>query len=203
MVQHGRTVPVEIFKTTNRGWGRSRPTTEFLCVYAELYQGLRCRVELKKGQFVDTYRGEILTHEEAECRGRNRPVGQDNYLFDLDRWEDESEGYTCDGMYMGGPTRFINHSCDPNCRIMTVSYNHADINIYDLAFFATEPIPAGTELTFDYGEGTTVNREDDQDDRGGPAVVTDTMAEEMAKEKGYPPTRCLCGARDCRRYFFT
>ena len=69
-----------------------------------------------------------------------------------DKWSEE-EGdskYVCDGLHLEGPTRFINHSCEPNCAIYTVSYNHADTNIYDLAFFATEPIIAGTELTFNY-----------------------------------------------------
>ena len=120
----------------------------------------------------------------------------------MDRWEDESEGYVCDGMFMGGPTRFINHSCDPNCRQMTVSYNHADINIYDLAFFATERIPAGTELTFDYS--ASVDEIDDADeDVEQSRVITEKKADELEKKKGYPPSRCLCGADNCRGYFFT
>lgn len=112
--------------------------------------------------------------------------------MDLDKWREEEGGsrYVCDGMYMGGPTRFINHSCDPNCAIYTVSYNHADINIYDLAFFATEAIPAGTELTFDYLS--------DQDQ----SVITDERADEIESEKGYRPAKCLCGTEICRGYFF-
>lgn len=100
---------------------------------------------------------------------------------------------------MGGPSRFINHSCDPNCRIMTVSYNHADINIYDLAFFTNQAITAGTELTFDYGVDLTDNLDDEDEE---PRIITDEEADERERIKGYRPAKCLCGAEDCRRYFF-
>ena len=98
--------------------------------------------------------------------------------------------YVCDGMYVGGPTRFMNHSCDPNCRLFTVSYNHSDDHLYDLAFFALEAIPAGTELTFDYK---------DEDDR---SIITHEQALEVQKRDGYMPQKCLCGTAECRQYFF-
>ncbi|CAD6566219.1 MAG: hypothetical protein ASARMPRED_008612 [Alectoria sarmentosa] len=175
VVQHGRKVGLEIFKTTNRGWG------------------LRCTQDLKKGQFIDTYRGEIISHDEANRRGETRTQDQEIYLMGLDKWTEENGGsqYVCDGMHLGGPTRFINHSCDPNCAIYTVSYNHADTNIYDLAFFATEPISAGTELTFNYMD----------DDKT--YVITEEKADEMQRENGYRPTKCRCGSKHCRGYFFT
>ncbi len=198
---------------------------------------MRCPTDLLRGQFVDTYRGEVITDEEAERREKNRTVNDNNYLMDLDKHTpsrllspeevemvvtpnefkeikdrvengmyeittDEDTGaplwlnplykppYVSDGMNHGGPSRFMNHSCEPNCRLFTASYNHADTKIYDIAFFAAEAIPAGTELTFDYK---------DEDDRG---VITDERAEEIFKEHGYHPTRCLCGSKECRGYFF-
>lgn len=93
-------------------------------------------------------------------------------------------------MHIGGPTRFINNSCDPNCRMFTVSYNHADISVYDLALFALETIPAGTELTFDYN---------DEEERG---AITEEMADEIEAKRGYRPQKCLCGTKACRGYFF-
>ena len=156
--------------------------------------GLRCTQNLKKGQFIDTYRGEIITHEEANRRGEIRPPDQkDIYYMNLDKFSEDHGGskYVCDGMHLGGPTRFINHSCDPNCAIYTVSYNHADHNIYDLAFFATEAITAGTELTFNYAD-------DDRTD-----IITEEQADEMEKENGYRPVKCECGSSRCRGYFFT
>ncbi|KAL8831050.1 MAG: hypothetical protein Q9191_001096 [Dirinaria sp. TL-2023a] len=175
VVQWGRKVPLEIFKTTNRGWG------------------LRCPKALQKGQFIDTYRGEIITNEESDRRGFARQENEDNYLFGLDKFCEAGEQeptYVIDGMHMGAPTRFINHCCQPNCAIYTVSYNHNDKNMYELAFFAMRDIPALDELTFDYKDNDET------------FVITDAMADEMEKENGERPTKCLCGAQECRGYFF-
>jgi len=50
-VQHGRKVPLEIFKTSDkRGFG------------------LRCLEDLREGQFIDTYLGEIIADAEAKRR---------------------------------------------------------------------------------------------------------------------------------------
>ena len=40
--------------------------------------------------------------------------------------------YVTDGMKHGIPSRFMNHSREPNCRIFTISKNHADTRIYDI-----------------------------------------------------------------------
>ncbi|KAI4089237.1 MAG: hypothetical protein LQ344_005532 [Seirophora lacunosa] len=217
-VQHGRRVELEIFKTQNRGWG------------------LRCPVDLRKGDFIDTYRGEIITAKEANERGDKRSADEENYFMNFDKFTEPQiitkaefmenfpdkvewhakkvrdddwditysrDGeemwrnpdyvdylYVCDGMHIGGPTRFMNHSCDPNCRLFTVSYNHSDENLYELAFFTLDAIPAGTELTFDYK---------DEDDR---SIITDDQALEVKRRDGYMPQKCLCGTPLCRRYFF-
>lgn len=172
--------------------GVSQSSDTFSEPNANVDVGLRCMQDLKKGQFIDTYRGEIITNDEANKRGGKRTVDEEIYLMDLDKWTEEEGAaqYVCDGMHVGGPTRFINHSCDPNCAIYTVSYNHADNSIYELAFFATEAIPKGTELTFDY-----VSEEDH-------TPITEKRANELEKEKGYRPAKCLCGAATCRGYFF-
>ncbi|KAL9594678.1 MAG: hypothetical protein Q9219_006898, partial [cf. Caloplaca sp. 3 TL-2023] len=204
-VQHGRQIPLEIFKTANRGWG------------------LRCPIPLRKGSFIDTYRGEIITTAEAISRGNSRTADEGNYFMNFDKftepeaipkstfltdhpthlswhaakvaagdWEPyiSKDGqemylnpaytpylYVCDGMHIGGPTRFMNHSCEPNCRLFTVSYNHSDPNLYDLAFFTTEEISAGEELTFDYK---------DEDDR---SIITHEQALEVEKRDGYMPQK--------------
>ncbi|KAI9677262.1 MAG: hypothetical protein M1829_002604 [Trizodia sp. TS-e1964] len=174
VVQWGRQVPLEIFKTTNRGWG------------------LRALADLRKGEFVDVYKGEIIPLEEADKRAK-QATGKDIYLYSLDKFcEDNWEmckdrQYVVDGEFYAGPTRFINHSCAPNLRQFTVSYNHADPCIYDLAFFALEPIKAGTELTFDYLD------KDETDD--------ETKGEEEETE-GKKRIKCLCGAARCRKWLW-
>ncbi|KAG9818663.1 SET domain-containing protein, partial [Aureobasidium melanogenum] len=50
LVQKGRKVPLEIFKTRGRGFG------------------LRCPIDLKRGQYIDRYLGELITDGEADAR---------------------------------------------------------------------------------------------------------------------------------------
>jgi histone-lysine N-methyltransferase SUV39H len=169
-VQFGRTVELEIFKTASRrGWG------------------LRCKSKLWEGQFVDTYRGEIITDAEATRREEAaQSKTKASYLYSLDKFA-ETEGleqdeiYVVDGEFMGGPTKFMNHSCEPNCRQYTVSYNKHDCRVYDIAFFACQDIEAGEELTFDY-----LDKEEgeEMDDPGEDAVP------------------CLCGASKCRKWLW-
>ncbi|KAI5207352.1 SET domain-containing protein [Aureobasidium subglaciale] len=174
LVQKGRKIPLEVFRTSRRGFG------------------LRCPVNLRRGQFIDRYLGELITDAEADARESSSGPDKASYLFWLDKFAND-DGHpsslptnTCfvaDGEKMGGPTRFINHSCDPNCRLFTVSYNKYERRIYDLAFFALDDIPAGTELTFDYmdpEEGEAGQATKEVIDEGG--VVVD----------------CLCGAKNCR-----
>lgn len=172
-VQFGRTVQVEIFKTPSiRGWG------------------LRCKEDLHKGQFIDTYRGEVITDAEATRREEASSKAKASYLYSLDKFA-ESEGleqkdiYVVDGEFMGGPTKFINHSCEPNCRQYTVSYNKYDCKVYDIAFFASRFIPAGEELTFDYLDKDENDDDAEMDNPGEDAIP------------------CLCGARKCRKWLWT
>ena len=124
--------------------------------------------------------------------------GKESFLFNLDKFQGEPSDanyiasedlYVVDGQFMGGPTRFINHSCDPNLRQFTVSSFRGDEKVYDLAFFALEDIPAGTELTFDY-----LDKDDEK--------VTHENVEAMEKDKGKSVTRCLCGSKNCRKYLW-
>lgn len=171
-VQFGRTIELEIFRTASgRGWG------------------LRCRQDLLEGQFVDTYRGEVITDAEATRREESSSKAKSSYLYSLDKFQeseglDDSEIYVVDGEFMGGPTKFMNHSCEPNCRQYTVSYNKHDFRIYDIAFFACRDIPAGEELTFDY-----LDKEEDDEDE--------------IQEVSPDAIPCLCGTRKCRRWLWT
>ena len=110
------------------------------------------------------------------ARGENAP----SYIYDLDWWKGNYDPYHIDSLNFGTPTRFCNHSCDPNCRTFTVMQNRNDKKVYFLAFFASRDIPAGTELTIDYNP-------------------------QLAGEKPQPPrpgesdvVRCHCGTKKCR-----
>ncbi|KAJ9630576.1 hypothetical protein H2203_001099 [Taxawa tesnikishii (nom. ined.)] len=154
------------------------------------------RDDLRRGQFIDTYIGEIIVATEADLRERNAPFDKASYMFSLDKFAEEqgidgSDCYVVDGEFMGGPTRFINHSCDPNCGIYTVSYDKYDEKIYELAFFAMEDVPKGTELTFDYMDA------DDEEEEG---QRDDTHTAEDAHSGRKVP--CNCGTSRCRKYLW-
>lgn len=89
-----------------------------------------------------------------------------------------------DGEFLSGPTRFINHSCEPNLRIFARVGDHADKHIHDLALFAIREIAAGEELTFDYVDGVTED------------------GAEMERGNGAHMTKCLCGSRKCRGFLW-
>lgn len=173
VVERGRTVPLQIFRTDDgRGWG------------------VRSIIDIKCGQFVDTYVGEVITSKEADRR-RNKSTNarkKDIYLFALDKFIDENSPdprlvgppLEVDGQYMSGPSRFINHSCNPSMRIFARVGDHADKHVHDLALFATRDIPKGEELTFDYVDGIDMR--------------------DASKTEGH--TKCLCGSENCRGWLW-
>lgn len=139
---------------------------------------------IHQGQFIDLYLGEVITKAEADER-ENLTDGShtQSYLFSLDWYvkdddDEEKNMKVIDGRKFGSATRFMNHSCNPNCKIIPVcTTNHADEYLYHLAFFAYRDISPGTELTFDYNQGeknTTPQKID-------PEAVP-----------------CLCGESKCR-----
>lgn len=140
--------------------------------------------------------GEIITSAEAQRRRVESDVAarKDVYLFALDKFSDEHSmdprlagpPFEVDGEFKSGPTRFLNHSCDPNLRSFAKVGDHADKHIHDLALFAIRRIPAGEELTFDYVDGTD----------------TDTVIDSTDPSKRHEMTRCLCGSEDCRGFLW-
>lgn len=155
--------------------------------------GVRCAEVIKKGQFVDCYIGEVIMPEEADRRreASDRASRKDIYLFALDKFSDPKSNdprltrrpLEVDGEFMSGPTRFINHSCDPNLRIFARVGDHADKHLHDLALFAVKDIQKGEELTFDYVDGVADDNESDNLD-------TETME------------KCLCGSAKCRKFLW-
>lgn len=160
---------------------------------ADVLLGVRSPVPIKKGQFVDRYLGEVITSTEADRRRSAAAISQrkDIYLFALDKFTDPDSldprlmgpPLEIDGEFMAGPTRFVNHSCDPNMRIFARVGDHADKHLHDLALFAIKDIPKGEELTFDYVGGVAHEGEE-----------LDGDVEDM--------TRCLCGSKHCRKFLW-
>ncbi|KAI5370234.1 Putative SET domain-containing protein [Septoria linicola] len=185
LVQNGRKVPLVIFNTgADQGWG------------------VKCDEDLIQGEFIDVYLGEVITDEETTRREKSSEATKDkaSYLFSLDKFAgdrdptngnrplDNDDCYVVDGQYMGNVTRFMNHSCEPNVRQYTVSYNKHDLKLYNLAFFAYVDIPAGTELCFDYAEKDEVELD----------VAIARREHALADPDNKDKPRCRCGASKCR-----
>lgn len=121
-------------------------------------------------------------------RSSTAAKGKDSYLFTLDKFSDdlpEDEApYEIDGEFVGGPSRFINHSCDPNCAVYAVCKDKNNLFQYDLAFFALRYIPPGEELTFDYLASSGELTEDEEPPSGS---------------QKDPPIPCLCDSKNCRK----
>lgn len=185
LVQKGRKVPLVIFKTPNRGWG------------------VKCDEDLIAGEFIDTYLGEVITDEECSRREDASSKAKASYLYSLDKFVgdylpdgesilEKEDCYVVDGQHMGNVTRFINHSCEPNIRQYTVSYNKHDTKLYNLAFFAYEDISAGTELTFDYMDHDEQELED----------VIRAREAGAQDPQNIDKIQCHCGAAKCRWYLW-
>ncbi|XP_033162755.1 histone-lysine N-methyltransferase Su(var)3-9 isoform X2 [Drosophila mauritiana] len=133
LVQHGRQVPLVLFKTANgSGWG------------------VRAATALRKGEFVCEYIGEIITSDEANERGKAYDDNGRTYLFDLDYNTAQDSEYTIDAANYGNISHFINHSCDPNLAVFPCWIEHLNVALPHLVFFTLRPIKAGEELSFDY-----------------------------------------------------
>ncbi|XP_069474036.1 histone-lysine N-methyltransferase NSD3 isoform X2 [Ambystoma mexicanum] len=114
----------EIIKTDQRGWG------------------LRTTRNIRKGEFVNEYVGELI--DEEECRLRIKRAHENNitnfYMLTV------TKDRIIDAGPKGNYSRFMNHSCNPNCETQKWTVN-GDVRV---GLFALRDIEQGTELTFNY-----------------------------------------------------
>lgn len=107
--------------------------------------GVFANREIPAGTEIITYRGRLLSHEEADAKyGGNVDEGH-TYLFTL------NDHYVIDGNDRGNSARWINHSCDPNCRAVTVEDDKGRPERERIIIEALRDIVPGEELSFDYG----------------------------------------------------
>ncbi|KAF6040125.1 WHSC1L1 [Bugula neritina] len=104
--------------------------------------GLKAKVNILQGQFVNEYVGELITLE--ECKRRIEKYHQENsstfYMLTLD------SNRVIDAGPKGNLARFANHSCEPNMATQKWFVN----GTWRVGLFATRDILAGDELTFNY-----------------------------------------------------
>ena len=82
--------------------------------------GLRTVTNVKKNDLLIEYRGEIVSHKTCEERMKTIYKDEKNFYF-----LDYRNGEVIDACSKGTDARFINHSCEPNCRIEKWQVNPA------------------------------------------------------------------------------
>ncbi len=105
---------------------------------------------IRPGQRIVEYTGEHITPEEGDRRYEEDGMRRHHtFLFTLD------ERTVIDGKHGGNASRYINHSCDPNCEAII-----EDDRIF---IHAKRNIQPGVELTYDYQyERTDAHTEEDE-----------------------------------------
>ncbi|CAM6101848.1 unnamed protein product [Calypogeia fissa] len=114
----------KLVKTDNKGWG------------------LVADEDLKAGDFVVEYCGEVVPSKEGVFRAKVYEASglKDSYTISLNATE------FIDATRKGSFGRFVNHSCEPNCEMKKLTGLGED----RIGIYTTVDIPAGTELTIDY-----------------------------------------------------
>ena len=126
-------------------------------------RGAFARRRIRAGQRIVEYTGDHITPDEGDRRYEETGMGRHHtFLFTLD------ENTVIDGKKGGNVSRYINHSCDPNCEAII-----EDDRIF---IYAKRNIQPGAELLYDYQyERRPEHTEED--------------------ERFY---RCLCGSPKCK-----
>ncbi|XP_076009829.1 uncharacterized protein setd2 isoform X2 [Genypterus blacodes] len=104
--------------------------------------GLRAAKELTANTFVLEYCGEVLDHKEFKTRVKEYARNKNIHYYFMSLKNNE----IIDATLKGNCSRFMNHSCEPNCETQKWTVNGQ----LRVGFFTTKAVPAGTELTFDY-----------------------------------------------------
>ena len=126
-------------------------------------KGMFAVQDLAEGETLIEYIGEIISWKEALRRHPHDPTDPNHtFYFHVD------EKHVIDAKHGGNSSRWINHSCTPNCE--------ADEKKGRIFIKALQNIPAGNELFYDYG------------------LIIDAPYTKKLKAE-YP---CWCGAPTCR-----
>ncbi|EQC36926.1 CMGC/CDK protein kinase [Saprolegnia diclina VS20] len=118
----------------------SFPTLEAFKTESKGY-GVRTRVAIERNDPIGEYVGEIIDQKELQrrCAGLGRHETNFYYI-------QVEPGVFNDARHRGGFTRFVNHSCDPNCKVEKWIVD-GEMRFLVYALRAIAPME---EITFDY-----------------------------------------------------
>ncbi len=119
--------------------------------------------DIAEGETLIEYKGEVISWKEALRRHPHDPAQPNHtFYFHID------DGHVIDGNVDGNASRWINHSCEPNCE--------ADEQDGRVFIKALRNIATGEELNYDYG-----------------LMIDEPYTPKLLAE--YP---CWCGSEECR-----
>lgn len=106
--------------------------------------GLVTLEDIPKGNLVQEYVGEVIDENDKERRllewSKEHPNDPNFYIMGL------GSGWYVDARECANLSRFINHSCDPNCQVTTINVKGYKRN----GIYALRDIKAGEFLSYDY-----------------------------------------------------
>eukprot|EP00002_Diphylleia_rotans_P001345 TRINITY_DN10756_c0_g1_i1.p1 TRINITY_DN10756_c0_g1~~TRINITY_DN10756_c0_g1_i1.p1 ORF type:complete len:1088 (+),score=124.87 TRINITY_DN10756_c0_g1_i1:76-3339(+) len=103
--------------------------------------GLYANRDISVGEMIIEYTGELIRKRVADIREKQyeaRNIGC--YMFRLDG------RFIVDATMAGNVSRFVNHSCEPNCMSKIVEFESKK----KIMLMARKPILRGEEITYDY-----------------------------------------------------
>ena len=101
--------------------------------------------DIARGERVVEYKGRITSHADADRMYADGVESGHTFLFTL------NDDYLIDANFDGNAARWINHGCTPNCEAVLVDDPKGDPRKARVFIEAIVDIPAGTELTYNYG----------------------------------------------------
>lgn len=130
-------------------------------------KGVFATTDIPRGEQVFEYKGQRIFWDEALRRHPHDPENPNHtFYFDIDN------DTVIDGKVGGNASRWVNHSCKPNCKA-----KQEEVDGKTRVFiYAKRNIKRGEELFYDYG-----------------LIIDDKITKKLKKEY-----LCLCGARTCR-----
>jgi SET domain-containing protein len=151
-------------KTNNLNWFPTGKSPYVTVRHSRIHgRGVFAKTAIPKGTRIIEYTGERMSHEKADqLYGALHEGSSHTMLFAA------NDDVVIDATKRGGPARWINHSCHPNCEA-----NEEDGRVF---IDAIRSIEAGQELGYDYN-----------------LVLEERHTPKLKRE--HP---CYCGSRNCR-----
>ena len=128
--------------------------SEIECIFLDSDEDEQDIEEFKINQYrpysADEERDRLKCQSRQESVNSNRFFTSSNYKRTFDIFLSDESVYIMDAKLLGNIGRYFNHSCAPNLFVQNVFVDTYDLRFPWIAFFASQSIRAGTELSWDY-----------------------------------------------------